>query len=81
MMIEVLRSLGQHEMIPVIAFLDGHQDGSEFVMVAAEISWLTGLQNGSDLVGNHVEEKFDRLTICDMKRFQSNQLPNKRPVR
>jgi hypothetical protein len=39
------------------------------------------LQNSGDLVGNHVEEKFDRLTICDMKRFQFNQLPRKRPGR
>jgi hypothetical protein len=49
-------------------------------MIARKILWRTGLQDGGDLVGNHVEEKFNRLTICDMKRFQFSQLPRKRPV-
>ena len=49
-------------------------------MVATKILWRTGLQDGGDLVGNHEEENFDRLAICDMKQFQFSQLPPKRPV-
>ena len=49
-------------------------------MITAKILWLSRLQEVSDSVGNHVEEKFDRVTICDMKRFQFNQLPLKRPA-
>ena len=49
-------------------------------MITAKILWLSILQEVSDSVGNHVEEKFNRMAICDMKRFQFNQLPPKRPA-
>ena len=48
-------------------------------MIPGKVLWLSRLQKLSDSVGNHVEEKFDQVTICDMKRFQFNQLPLKRP--
>src|SRR5262245_64798896 len=50
-------------------------------MIAAKIFWLARLQEVSDSVGNHVEERFDRMAICDMKRFQFSQSPAKRPAR
>jgi len=49
-------------------------------MVATKIFCLSRLQEVSNSVGNHGEERFDRVTICDMKRFQFNQLAPKRPA-
>src|SRR5215475_3213997 len=47
-------------------------------MIATKIFCLSRLQEVSDSVGNHGEERFDRVTICDMKRFQFNQIDPKK---
>src|SRR5499426_772293 len=47
-------------------------------MIATKIVCLSRLQEVSDSVGNHGEERFDQVTICDMKRFQFNQIAPKK---
>ena len=70
MMTEMLGALGQHEMIPIVTFLDRHQDSGELIMIARKCFGRSRLQNAGDFFGYHNSKNFDWLTICDMKRFQ-----------
>jgi hypothetical protein len=53
MMIELLGSLGQYQVIPILPFLDRHQNSGQSVVIAGQILGRSILEGARDPVGNH----------------------------